>query len=108
MNDHPPIPPNCERFEIRDGNLFFLVNSWTESDCAELKFRDEWVEFDRLTWPIKFGAICIARCAWLDEAKRLNNLRKEQRHKPVSERPNYTSPWVDANINADAWRVFGE
>lgn len=124
MSDIPPIPPNCDRFEMRDGALFFHARSWAEQDCSEIKFREEWCLFDRLQWEFKFAAICIARCAWLDEHTRQWSLHGEifnefsvddgkGRLLPY-DHPKYAAAEAaikasrEATVNAEAWRLWGE
>ena len=95
--NHPPIPPNCPYFT--NMGFFRIVDIPSGVVLKSIIIADS-------TWRPIIAA--VAEVAWLKEARRLSALRKEQKDKPVSERPNYTSPMLDAVMNADLWRIWGE
>ncbi len=70
--DHPLIPPDHERFSTDyKGRAMFLVTAYTEQDCAEIKWRNDWRLLDKLDSYQRENARCIARCAWEDKAEQI-------------------------------------
>lgn len=86
--NHPPPPPDSPFFGYSNGRWFFDV-SWAK----EWFWLDKAVEDD-----VRPIIASVARCAWLDEAERLM-----ARHDFQNARP-----WLDATMNAYAWRKWGE
>lgn len=123
-NDHPPIPPNNERFVTIDGVVCFMVELEAEPDDDDIQLSMP-VEIDKLRGYGKRDCANAARCAWLDEAERLDALKRavewiehehswlENRRRRVTKflRKNNEKLYVDlkrARTNADAWAAWGK
>jgi len=88
----PPIPPNCPFFkkDIR-GTYNFVFRDVYYSLCG------------RLHQQVRTVITAVARCAWLDEARRIESIRrkKEYCHKR-------TGRITVAYEHAEKWRKWGE
>ncbi len=79
--NHPPIPPRCKYLKSNDGKHPMIGKDGVWTFCGEL---------DRIC------IVAIARCAWLDEAKR----QHQSTDKGIGPAACYD--------NAEAWRIWGE
>ncbi len=96
----PPIPPNCPHFEVqKNGAILFWTVLEKDLDigdrCIPVRFS---IKRDVMYWRPVIAA--VARCAWLDEARK-TTIDDEVAGKKIGE-------WEDAVNNAEAWRAWGE
>lgn len=106
MPSHPPVPPNCPYF-AKDGEdwLFRAPNHWSGVVLASgVEEGLVWTDEHLNGWRPIIAA--VARCAWLDEAAKLNGY--------IAESGEDTSGYIDhlfkrADMlkNAQAWREWG-
>lgn len=97
---HPPIPPSCPMFGVNPEPWFDLysIGCYTKSsegDNTDGPLLSEPGEFRQLI-------ACVARCAWLDEAERLDMLR-------MSGEEDYSTNYYakrDALAYAAAWQKW--
>lgn len=95
--DHPPIPPNTpEFFTHSSGRLCY--SPWQHHREDELSWsQDEsfplWVDDPYLDACYRHLVACVARCGWLDEARRLC--------------PPGQHIYDKGYANAEAWRKWG-
>jgi hypothetical protein len=103
----PPIPPNCPYFEqhANDGGevVWWFISGYLQKTSHACGAKGDPIE----TYDDKHerGIVAaVARCAWLDEAKRLQMLPD---YSYLSNRQRIPG-WSAAHANAEAWRLWGE
>lgn len=101
---HPPIPPGCPYFKLADSGRWYFVfpngeaanNNYTDILLAELGFT---CDVDKEQRPV---IAAVARCAWLDEAEKVEAAYDEN---GVIIRTGLCNS--QARKNAAAWAAWG-
>lgn len=109
MKDHPKIPEDHPRFSTDyKSRAMFLVTSYSEMDCAEIKWRRDWKLLTELDTYQRENARCIARCCWEDQGDRvadaINDVGNDD---PV--RPGDQNAWQEHEeyyLIAKAWKEW--
>lgn len=103
--DCPPIPPNCDPFQKTIG--YFEWPVWVSDKLQLIRATNE--KQRRII-------AAVARCAWLDEAKRVYaewkanavNVRSGKNKEGCSARfSNFNDAFQAAYDSAEAWRAWG-
>lgn len=126
-DEHPPIPPNCRYFE-RAYDLWGFRNSWEQDWSANHSILVLLTEDNQKHWVTQYGTAnlqtwrpiiaAVARCAWLDEHKRVNaewemfgiSVRSGaiDNKGSAAKMEAYYQAYEASLENAEAWRVWGQ